>query len=363
MKPVIDVREARLPLLGLAVVAGLHGIFTLVTLALAQAWDSPFVFWFFDTPILLAALLGLLLSMGVVWDGTLVGAGLVADAIGRRGARRTHSARFGVEAMRARRFFTCGPAPIALLLATAVALLGTSNVTLLNMELLANGSHWRDPVLWRLEGAVFEQIVSLPIDVAAWDRLYHSAWLIEVIAAFALIVIGRGLRIVLHYCVTLVVLFYVGRLLGVLNPVMGPAFFRPDLFGYLDGSATAEAMRMVAGVMSMQPEQAMRAGGVLLGGISAMPSLHVAMVSITAYWLFRAARWTAWATVPWVLLVWTSTIVLGWHYVTDGAGGIVLGATCVVAATALLRKLGVDLRPRADIRPGTGVGAALAPRA
>src|SRR5690606_21779215 len=237
-------------------------------------------------------------------------------------------------------FFSCGPAPIAMLLATAVAILGTSNITLLNLELLSHSTQWRDPLFWRLEGGVLERIAALPIDTAAWDRLYHSAWGIELVAAFALVVVGRGSRIVLHYCVTMIVLFYVGRLLGVLNPVMGPAFYRPEVFAYLDGSVTGEAMRMVAQVMASPPERALHSGGILLGGVSAMPSLHVAMVAVTAYWLARAARWTAWVTAPWGVLAWPSTVVRGRQYVVGGAGGIVLGAACVWIAVRLLRAWG-----------------------
>lgn len=324
------------PLRALAIIAGLYAASALATALLAAAVGSPFVPWFRDTPLLLAAMLGLLLLMGIAWDGSLVSVGLAADALRRR-SDRPGDAPLGVVAMRGQRFFSCGPAPIAMLLATAVAILGTSNITLLNLELLSHSTHWRDPFFWRLEGGVLERIAALPIDTAAWDRLYHSAWGIELVAAFALVVVGRGSRIVLHYCVTMIVLFYVGRLLGVLNPVMGPAFYRPEVFAYLDGSVTGDAMRMVAQVMGSPPERAMHSGGILLGGVSAMPSLHVAMVAVTAYWLARAARWTLWVTVPWVALVWTSTVVLGWHYIVDGAGGIALGAACAWLAVRLLR--------------------------
>jgi len=327
------------PLRALAIIAGLYAASALATGLLAVAVGSPFVPWFRDTPLLLAAMLGLLLLMGIVWDGSLVSVGLAADALRRRSARPGDAA-LGVVAMRARRFFSCGPAPIAMLLATAVAILGTSNITLLNLELLSHSTRWRDPVFWRMEGGILEGIAALPIDTAAWDRLYHSAWGIELVAAFTLVVVGRGSRIVLHYCITMILLFYVGRLLGVLNPVMGPAFYRPEVFAYLDGSVTGDAMRMVAKVMASPPELAMHSGGILLGGVSAMPSLHVAMVAVTAYWLARAARWTVWITAPWVALVWTSTVVLGWHYIVDGAGGIALGATGIWLAVRLLRACG-----------------------
>lgn len=62
-----------------------------------------------------------------------------------------------------------------------------------------------------------------------------------------------------------------------------------------------------------------------------MPSLHVAMVTLTSYWLAAAKRWTVFVTVPWVLMVWMSTVVLGWHYILDGAAGVALGAACAWA--------------------------------
>lgn len=70
--------------------------------------------------------------------------------------------------------------------------------------------------------------------------------------------------------------------------------------------------------------QAIEEGGILLGGISAMPSLHIGMVTLTSYWLYTTRRWTLIATVPWVIMVWTSTVVLGWRYVVDGLGGLLL---------------------------------------
>jgi len=145
-------------------------------------------------------------------------------------------------------------------------------------------------------------------------------------------VLGRGPKLVLCFSVSMIILFYVGRLLGVLNPVMGPSFFRPDLYGYLDGSVTNTAMKYISQIMAMGPEQVKSGSGVLIGGVSAVPSLHVGMVSLTAYWLAVTKRWTLILTVPWVLLVWTSTVVLGWHYIIDGAGGIVLAVASVWAA-------------------------------
>jgi membrane-associated phospholipid phosphatase len=328
------------PTLGraLAIILGLYVATTILTALLAHVAGSPFELWFWDTALLLAGVLAYIVLLGIVWDGALVAVGLVSETAWRlRG--RAGASPASVESMRAWRFFTCGLPPIAMLLATSLALLGTSNITLLSLKLIGNSTQWRDPFYWSIEGPLLVHLPGLSIDPTPWDRLYHSAWLLELLAAFALIVIGRGRRYLLEYCVSMIVLFYAGRLLGVLNPVMGPAFHRPDVFAYLDGSVTSEAMRKLGQVMSQPPENLERTSGILLGGVSAMPSLHIAMVALTAIWLAAAHRGTLFVTVPWVLLVWTSTVLLGWHYIVDGAGGILLAAASAMLTHYALARL------------------------
>lgn len=321
---------------------------TLLTAVAARLADSPFTLWFKDSPYLLLAVLIIMGGLAVVWDGLLVSVGLACETWRRW--RPSGSARITVESVRKARFFTCGPSPLTMIVMTAFVLLGTSNITLINLKLLGTVTEWHDPFFWGIEGPLIEWLTRFPIDTAAWDKLYHSCWGIQLFAAFALVLVGRGPRIVLHFCVSLILMFYVGRFLGLLNPVMGPAFFRPEFFGHLDGSFTAIAMQRVAAMLAMDPAQALGSGGMLLGGVSAMPSLHVAMVSVTAYWLAAAKRWTMFVTVPWVLMVWAATVVLGWHYILDGAGGIALGAACVWATHWGLRAHGIGI-PSAMHKP------------
>ncbi|MCC4115637.1 phosphatase PAP2 family protein [Aromatoleum toluclasticum] len=326
------------------IVGAVHALLSLFTFLLATLVGSPFVPWFDDAPLVLAGLLISLVLLGVVWDGTLISVGLAAEGIstitGRHGLRS-----ISVETMRPRRFFTHGPMPLVLILATAVSILGTSNITLINIELLSDAHRYRDVLFWNIEGPLLESLSSLQINPKWWDRLYHSAWFVEILAAFILVVIGRGSRLVLQYCVSMIVLFYIGRLVGVLNPVMGPAFFRPELFAHLDGTISAAAMEKVGALMQQPPEQVVHAGGILLGGISAMPSLHIGMVTLTAYWLARAHPLTLLITVPWVIAVWFATVLLGWHYISDGAGGIALAAGSIALATWLVRAASMTTVP------------------
>ncbi|SFN18321.1 PAP2 superfamily protein [Formivibrio citricus] len=329
----------------LRIVFGTYAICMSLTYLISQFVGAPFSLWFNDGHFVVVAAFFFLVFFGVIWDGALILLGVICENLQRR-QMFSGIGRITVETVRKFRFFTCGLTPLVLIVLTAFALLGTSNITLISLKLLGPVTSWRDPYLWEIEKDVLLWLTRLPINVTAWDTLYHGCWPIEFFAAFVLVLLGRGARLVLYYCVSMIVLFYIGRLLGVVNPVMGPAFFKPELFGYLDHSITRQAMQLVSSVMAQPPEQAIEHGGVLLGGVSAMPSLHVAMVAVTSYWLAAAKRWTLVVTVPWVLLVWSATVVLGWHYILDGAGGIALGSVSVVATNALLRRL---LRDTTDV--------------
>jgi membrane-associated phospholipid phosphatase len=96
-------------------------------------------------------------------------------------------------------------------------------------------------------------------------------------------------------------------------------------------------MEYIARLIAMDPAD-VTLNAALLGGVSAMPSLHIAMVGLTAYWLGVGNRKTMFFAVPWVLTVWASTVMLGWHYALDGAGGLVLAAGAIAATSWLVKR-------------------------
>ena len=152
-----------------------------------------------------------------------------------------------------------------------------------------------------------------------------------------LIIVSQGSRLAFFYGYSLIILFYVGRFVGMLNPVKGPAFYKPEYFYHKVGSLTQIAVEKLNETLSLPAEEAIKHGGILLGGISAMPSLHIGMVILTSYWMYIARKWTLFVTIPWVVMVWISTIVLGWHYVVDGVGGVLLAVGSIYLCHYLLR--------------------------
>lgn len=77
----------------------------------------------------------------------------------------------------------------------------------------------------------------------------------------------------------------------------------------------AESDKMWASLASGRPG--------LVAGISAVPSIHVAI----SVWIFLAARTMAPGAAPYAFVyaafVWIGSVQLGWHYVTDGLVGAV----------------------------------------
>ncbi len=91
----------------LATLAALYVPATAITALIALAVGSPFSLWFRDTPIILGLLLGMMLILGIAWDGLLICVGCVA-ALLRSGVRRASTGPT-LATLRGYRFFSCGP--------------------------------------------------------------------------------------------------------------------------------------------------------------------------------------------------------------------------------------------------------------
>lgn len=54
------------------------------------------------------------------------------------------------------------------------------------------------------------------------------------------------------------------------------------------------------------------------GGISAMPSMHVAIATLMALAAFRIRRWFGWMMAGYAVVIQIGSVHLGWHYALDG---------------------------------------------
>lgn len=72
-------------------------------------------------------------------------------------------------------------------------------------------------------------------------------------------------------------------------------------------------------------------------GISAMPSVHVAVAVLFAVLGWRTAAWLGWVFTLYALVVLTGSVHLGWHYAVDGYASILLVPLIWMAAGRMIR--------------------------
>ena len=114
-----------------------------------------------------------------------------------------------------------------------------------------------------------------------------------------------------------------GTVLATLVPSAGPCFYQaatgtPGPYGplmrFLEGVAPPAIFETQRGLWTAVAEGRVVVGG----GVSAFPSLHVAMPLLGACAAWRSSRWLAYAFLAYALVLWIGTIHLGWHYAVDG---------------------------------------------
>lgn len=77
-------------------------------------------------------------------------------------------------------------------------------------------------------------------------------------------------------------------------------------------------------------------------GISAMPSVHVAMATLFAIGGFVLHRWVGWLMTAYAVLIWIGSVYLGWHYATDG----IVGASMTIGLWKLSGKIAEPFEER-----------------
>ena len=139
-------------------------------------------------------------------------------------------------------------------------------------------------------------------------------------------------------------------LLGIgsyfLLPSLGPVYVEPAAFAALPASEVTH----LQGVLLDQRVDFLRdPASATPQSIAAFASLHISMsfTAVVAAHLLGLGRRLRVALWVWFALSVLSTIYLGWHYVLDDVGGVILGALALVLARALT---GFDLRTARERR-------------
>lgn len=182
--------------------------------------------------------------------------------------------------------------------------------------------------------------------------LYLDVWLVPAIGFVVFLALTdrdreRQLRFVVLHFICWVCL---GTVLAVAGASVGPVYYDALLGGSRFEALTAAlaASPLVADNLAVVQHHLWasyeRRGLALGSGISAFPSVHVAVATMTALYLAERRWWLALPGAGFVAAILFLSVYTGYHYAVDGYFSILV----VVAVWAALRRVrlaGLELRP------------------
>ncbi len=208
-----------------------------------------------------------------------------------------------------------------------IALVGYTNVK--PAIPLLNDARY-DSMLYRLDQTFFSFIslgdsITVPkhqLVTAFLDAIYFQMW---TLACITLVVAFRNpssfWRVTASWCLA----FGCSLPLSILVPSLGPAFYKPELFSHIAGTYSAQVMDGLWNHYQAFQRAPLATPIVKANGIVAMPSLHIALVYLSVVVLgehLPVLRKFLWSFLALFIV---ATVYLGWHYLSDGIVGLLLG--------------------------------------
>jgi len=188
--------------------------------------------------------------------------------------------------------------------------------------------------------ALLHSILGVGIPTQVLSTAYAAFIVFLPLSLAVALVFFRDVRSGLFYATALSINWVLGAVSYFLLPSLGPIYFAPAAFAELPHS---EVTRLQGLLLDQRVEFVSHPTTATPQSIAAFASLHISM-SLTAalaahlLGLGRRLRIGLWS---WFALTTLATIYLGWHYVLDDVGGLLIGVAALVLARALT---GIDPR-------------------
>lgn len=188
-------------------------------------------------------------------------------------------------------------------------------------------------------GAPYRLLQWLPI--VPIDRIYFFGWGEVLMLALVVLAWRAETRILLAFVLTWIVL---GTVAAMAVSSAGPPYFLAltgrhdyaDLFAHLAGAGGSS---LIAPQVQHNLWSVYRSGTIAAGsGISAFPSMHVAVPALLAFATWSRARALSLLLGAFTIVVLVSSVALGWHYAVDGYASIIgAGAIWMLVARLPVR--------------------------
>ncbi|GLS34081.1 PAP2 superfamily protein [Mesorhizobium albiziae] len=178
--------------------------------------------------------------------------------------------------------------------------------------------HFGDP--WRWAHSIAPAAAMGPMLV-----VYFPLWLLEFFGCIALAAFHPSDRLRFTYLLSFTATYAgLGIVVATLGASVGPIFYDQffpgegrfaELIPTLKQSPASSYHFLVADRL-----YAAYASGAadIFAGISAMPSIHVAVATLNALFLMQISRWLGFAAWAFTALILYGSVYFGWHYAVDG---------------------------------------------
>jgi hypothetical protein len=197
------------------------------------------------------------------------------------------------------------------------------------------------------------------------EVFYNRIWFLVIFSVLFLVAVSPSarrirLRYIASYMLSWII---VGNVFAAIFHSAGPIFYHlatGDAARFADQLAflSQAAGRDSASIDTARNLWEMREGGLVRigGGISAFPSVHVAISALNAFFAFEISKRLGYAALAFLGLVMFGSVYLGWHYAIDGYAAIVIVAAIYYGMRAIMlnRWRWMPLRQRQVSAPELG---------
>lgn len=203
-----------------------------------------------------------------------------------------------------------------------------------------------DQELWNLDQAMFAgfspnilfvSIFSSPKVLQAIDWSYANIFFASMTLAFVFFLSAPSRRLRVAFMTGNTHMWIIGAWLYLLIPSLGPAYRFPDVWIPLAASLgitqnfQALLMKNYRQVLLLPSGHAKDV--LLMFGIGAFPSLHVAFQTYAFLWMRKLWIYGQIVFGVFAFVILIGSVVTGWHYLIDGIAGIALAAFSYWAGT------------------------------